>query len=294
MNGDHTTLQAWPRPETPRGGCDCHVHIFDRRFPLPGVDPSTIPDAPALAYQVVQQALCLERTVLVQANVYGTDNTCMLEALQVLGVATTRAIVAVEPDAAVSDLMPLSDQGACGIRFHMLRGGFLTWDALESLAARAADLDWHIQLQMDGRDLPQYLDRLKRLPCPLVIDHVGKFLEPVTIEHPGFRSLLRLLDGGRTWVKLSAAYEVSRSGPPRYEDVGALAKALVRHAPQRMLWASNWPHPSVKVPPRDEDLLNLLAGWAPEPQIRTAILVDNPADLYRFAATPVFPRPTPA
>ncbi len=94
-------------------------------------------------------------------------------------------------------------------------------------------------------------------------------------------------------MKLSAAYEVSRSGPPHYEDVGALAKALVRHAPQRMLWASNWPHPSVKVPPRDEDLLNLLAYWAPEPLIRTAILVDNPANLYRFGDTPVSPRPTP-
>jgi D-galactarolactone isomerase len=83
-------------------------------------------------------------------------------------------------------------------------------------------------------------------------------------------------------VKLSAPYEVSRSGPPRYEDVGALAKALVQHAPQRMLWASNWPHPSSKSPPPDEHLLGLLTEWAPDARIRTMILVDNPAEVYGF------------
>src|SRR5207245_1777610 len=82
-------------------------------------------------------------------------------------------------------------------------------------------------------------------------------------------------------VKLSAAYEVSKSGPPRYEDVGALARALVKAAPQRMLWASNWPHPTAAKDafPDDANLLDLLLEWAPDEAVRRRILVDNPAEL---------------
>ena len=112
----------------------------------------------------------------------------------------------------------------------------------------------------------------------------GKFLEPVPPQHPSFKSLLRLVDTGRCWVKLSAAYEVSKSGPPRYEDVGILAKALVKAAPQRMLWASNWPHPTAPKDafPDDANLLDLLLEWAPDEAVRRRILVDNPAELYGF------------
>jgi D-galactarolactone isomerase len=269
------------RSQTPRGACDCHVHIYNPRFPVPAV-AGAVPHAPASAYQAVQRVLGLERAVLVQANAYDADNRCMLDAFESLGPARTRCIAVVEPEASVQDLSSLSARGVCGVRFHMLPGGHLTWSALDGLAPRLADLGWHAQLQMDGRDLPQRMDQLQRLPCPLVIDHVGKFLEPVTVEHPGFQSLLQLLDRGDVWVKLSAPYEVSRSGPPRYEDVGALAKALVQHAPRRMLWASNWPHPSSKSPPPDEHLLGLLTEWAPDADTRTMILVRNPADIYRF------------
>jgi D-galactarolactone isomerase len=85
-------------------------------------------------------------------------------------------------------------------------------------------------------------------------------------------------------VKLSAPYETSKTGGPKYEDVGRLARALVSKAPERMLWASNWPHPSVpkEKRPADQDLLDLLADWAPDETMRKKILVDNPAELYGF------------
>src|SRR2546425_4910129 len=113
---------------------------------------------------------------------------------------------------------------------------------------------------------------------------ICKFLEPVTPEHESFKSLLRLVDTGRCWVKLSAPYETSKTGAPKYEDVGRLAKALVKHAPERMLWASNWPHPSARNPrpPKDADLLDLLLDWAPDAAVRRKILADNPAELYGF------------
>jgi D-galactarolactone isomerase len=152
------------------------------------------------------------------------------------------------------------------------------------MAARAGNFGWHVQLQLDGRQLPEREALLKRLEGTLVIDHNGKFLEPVAVDHPSFKSLLRLLENGRTWVKLSAPYETSKKGPPLYPDVGTLAKALVKAAPERCVWASNWPHPSVPAEqrPDDADLLDLLLDWAPDEKTRNKILVDNPAKLYGF------------
>jgi D-galactarolactone isomerase len=149
--------------------------------------------------------------------------------------------------------------------------------------ARVHPFGWHANIQLDGRELPKVEAQIKRLPGKFVIDHTGKFLEPVAPEHDAFKSLLRLVDTGRCWVKLSAPYETSKTGGPKYQDVGRLAKALVKKAPERMLWASNWPHPSARQnPPRDEDLLDLLLEWAPVENTRKKILTDNPAELYGF------------
>jgi D-galactarolactone isomerase len=155
---------------------------------------------------------------------------------------------------------------------------------MDELMARVHPFGWHANLQLDGRELPKVEAQIMRLPGKFVIDHTGKFLEPVPPEHEAFKSLLRLVGTGRCWVKLSAPYETSRSGAPKYEDVGRLAKVLVRHAPERMLWASNWPHPSARkpAPPDDAELLDLLADWAPEESVRRRILADNPAELYGF------------
>jgi D-galactarolactone isomerase len=152
------------------------------------------------------------------------------------------------------------------------------------MASRIAPLGWHIQFQMDGRHLHEREGLLSDLASPIVIEHIGKFLEPVGTDHPGFVSLLRLVERGRCWVKLSGAYMLSRTGPPLYEDIGALAKALVRHAPERLVWATNWPHPLAPggVLPDDAALLDVLLDWAPVEQVRRRILVSNPATLYGF------------
>jgi D-galactarolactone isomerase len=117
-----------------------------------------------------------------------------------------------------------------------------------------------------------------------VIDHIGKFLDPVPPDHESFKSLLRLLDTGRCYVKLAAVYESSKTGGPRFEDVATLAKALIRHAPERMIWASNWPHAQAHIfgYPNDADLLDLLLDWAPDESVRRKILVDTPAELYGY------------
>ena len=137
-------------------------------------------------------------------------------------------------------------------------------------------------MQLDGRTLPEHEGVLKRLPCRMVIDHTGKFLEPVAPAHPAFQSLLRILDTGKVWIKLSAPYETSKTGAPAYDDVGLLARTLAEKFPERCVWASNWPHPGQAAPPEAADLYKLLFDWAPSEATRRRILVDNPAELFGF------------
>jgi D-galactarolactone isomerase len=122
---------------------------------------------------------------------------------------------------------------------------------------------------------------IRALPCTVVIDHVGRFHPPVPPDRPQVRALLRLLETGRVWMKASAPYNTSVSGPPHYDDVTAIARAAIGVAPDRILWASNWPHPNPPDHPIEEAaLLDLLGHWAPDDATRRRILVDNPAALY--------------
>ena len=155
-------------------------------------------------------------------------------------------------------------------------------ELLEAVAARVAPFGWHVQLQMNGHEFPDRLERLQRLPCPLVVDHVGRFMPPGSTDDPAFGALCALLDGGRCWVKLSAPYESSKADAPRYGDVAPLARALVAAAPERMLWASNWPHPNQDTRYDEAAMLDLLLDWVDDEATRNRILTDNPAELYGF------------
>lgn len=262
------------------GACDCHVHIYEpERFPL----TQQIARASWRDYRNVQQRLGLERAVLVQANGYGFDIRCLLDALSQAGDAA-RGIAVIKPDITDEQLVELHRNGVRGVRFMLIPNaqGALGWEALEPISARIAELGWVINLQVDGRLLADYEQRLHALPSALSIDHTGKFLEPVGTDHIGFKSLLRLLDTGNVWVKVSAPYETSKTGAPHYEDVSQLARALVQIHPDRCLWASNWPHPGRDPMPDDLAMLDLLSEWAPDTQVRRKILVDNPAQLYGF------------
>jgi D-galactarolactone isomerase len=275
--GNNPTLVA------PPGACDCHMHIFDARFPLAAKARQQEPDALVSAYRELQKRLGLSRVVVVQPTAYGRDNRCTLQAIAELG-EDARGVAVVDDAASDAELERLSQAGIRGVRFRMLDPPELPWELLPEMAARVAALSWHVQFQMDGRELETREDMLGRLPCDLVIEHVGKFLEPVAPGHPGFQALLRLVDSGRCWVKLSGAYMMSKSGPPFYSDIGVLAKELVKRAPQRMLWASNWPHPlaTPQTMPDDAALLDLLLDWVPDEAVRNDILVRNPAELYGF------------
>lgn len=272
-----------PLLQAPALACDSHVHIYDPAMPVAAAGASPGPAwASVAAYRDLQERLRTERVIVVQPNAYGTNNACTEAAVAELGRARARGVAIVGPEVTEDELARLTAARFCGARIHMLGGGFLSWDEIEPLAAKVTGAGWHLQLQMDGRHLHEREAMLTRLPGNVVIDHVGKFLEPVEVDHPGFVTLLRLLDTGRVYLKLAGPYEVSRTGPPLYRDVGALAKAAIRHAPERIVWASNWPHVSVTDLPDDAGLLNLLLDWAPDEATRRLILVDTPARLYGF------------
>lgn len=272
-----------PRLQAPPGACDTHMHIYEDRFPLVPTAAFKPPHSPTADYLAMRKRIGIARTVVVQPSGYGFDNACTLEAMAAMG-GSARGVAVVPAAAKDAELERLTEAGVRGIRYFMLPGGMLPWESLESMAAKVGNFGWHVQLQLDGRQLPEREAQLKRLEGTLVIDHNGKFLEPVAVDDPSFKCLLRLLENGRTWVKLSAPYETSKKGPPLYPDVGALAKALVKAAPERCVWATNWPHPSVPRAqcPDDADLLDLLLDWAPDEKTRNRILADNPARLYGF------------
>jgi len=156
-------------------------------------------------------------------------------------------------------------------------------DMIEPLSRRVEPLGWHVQIHMKADQIAQAEALLLRLPSILVIDHLGRVPPQDGLAHPGFKTVRKLLDAGRTWVKLSGAYLDSRVGGPSYADQGPVARAYVAAAPERLVWASDWPHPTEQKKPDDAHLLDLLLDWAPDESVRTRILVDNPKTLYGFA-----------
>lgn len=276
-----------PRPPgfaVPPNACDCHAHILGplALFPLEEGRSYTPPEALFSDYMRMAGALGLSRGVLVQPSVFGTNNDCMLQVLAAHR-NTLRGVAVVPPDVSDESLERLAHNGVRGLRLNLVfRGGGMGLDQLEALAARIEGLRWHLQLLIDPRILPRLAPRLGRLPVDIVIDHMGYLPTEAGIDHPAFQALLKLVEGGRCWVKLSGADRVSSAGPP-YRDTLPFARALIEADPTRMIWGSDWPHVAIDGPmANDGDLLDLLALWAPEPRLRQLILVENPKRLYGF------------
>lgn len=273
-----------PRLKLPAKATDTHMHIYDDRFPeRPGGPPKPSLSATLADYRQLQSWLGLERTVFVQGAAYQFDNACLLDALDNFdGEARAIAVVAADVDDAT--LEDMTRRGVRGARHMHLPGGAIGFDELLAIDARVRPFGWHVIVQYDGRDTIERTPILESIKGDYIIDHAGKFLEPVGTDDPAFKALLKLIDRGNCYVKISACYETSKVGPPSYEDVGKLSRALIAHAPERMLYASNWPHVSAPIDnqPDDRQLLDLMLDWAPDEKVRQQIFVDNPVRLYGF------------
>jgi D-galactarolactone isomerase len=282
----HSAGTERPKTPAPAGATDSHIHVYDSRFPIAANATLRPPDAGVGEYRLLQQRLGTSRVVVVQPSTYGTDNSCTLDAVAQLGLTIARAVAVIDTSVTDAELRRLDAHGVRAIRFNVvMKGGTTTIDMLEPLSKRVNELGWHVQIHMTADQIAQSEDLFGRLASPILFDHRGHVPPEAGTGHPSYKVMRKLLDAGRAWIKLSSVYQDSKIGPPTYADTTPVAKAFVQSAPERVVWGSDWPHPTEKAgdKPDDSILFDLLAEWAPEAAQRQRILVDNPAELFGFA-----------
>jgi predicted TIM-barrel fold metal-dependent hydrolase len=285
--------------DVPAGACDCHTHVFGdpARYALAGDRVYTPEPASIEEMRALHRALRMDRVVIVQPSIYGTDNACTLDAVRQLG-SRARAVVVIDGRMSAAALDAMHKAGARGIRINLATSGqtdpaaarHLLQTAVEQLAGRP----WHIQMYTTLPVIEAIRDQVAASPIPIVFDHFGGAQASPGIDQPGFAALQGLVRSGKAYVKISGAYR-SSNAQPDYADVAPLAKALIAANPQRIVWGSDWPHPdSSRVAGRkatdiapllqidDGRLLNQLAVWTSDAARRKLILVDNAARLYGY------------
>jgi predicted TIM-barrel fold metal-dependent hydrolase len=274
-----------PKTPTPPNTADCHHHIYDSRYPISPNAALRPADATVEDYRNLQKRLGTSRNVIVQPSTYGTDNRLLLDSLRAFG-RDARGIAVVDTSVTDAELEVLNKAGVRGLRFIVSVPGGVPLDMLEPLSSRVDALGWHVQIVMTGDDIVKNEALLKRVASPMVFDHMGQIPQPGGTAHPAFAVLSQLIEKGRTWIKLSGPYTFSALGAPNYDDAGVMAKAFIRMAPERLVWGTDWPHPTEKESkPDDAHLLDLFASWASDENVRRRILVINPEELYGFGKT---------
>jgi predicted TIM-barrel fold metal-dependent hydrolase len=269
--------------KAPPNATDCHHHIYSSRFQ---VDPNSVlrpADASIEDYKLLQKRVGTSRNVIVQPSTYGIYNGGLVETLQGFG-PSARGVAVVNTMVSDDELKKLHAAGVRGIRFNILTpGGATSIDMAAPLSKRIASMGWHIQVHASANLIADQKDLWNSLPCDVVFDHLGH-LQALGTGHPAFGVMTELLQKGKGWVKLSGAYMDTKVGAPTYADSTIVAQAFVKAAPERLVWGSDWPHPTEKndYKPDDAILFDLLAIWAPDETIRNRILVDNAAKLYQF------------
>ena len=292
-----------PQPRTkvnfdvPGGACDCHVHVFGdpRKYPFFAGRTYTPDIASVDELRRMLSALRLDRVVIVQPSVYGTDNSCTIDGMRELG-DRARGVAVIDDTITDAQLDAMGKAGIRGIRLNLATAGISDPNAarqrFDNAVARIQKRGWHIQFNTQLPVIEALSPQFLASPVPLVIDHFGGATAARGVEQPGFAALVNLVKSGKAYVKISGSAD-SVSTQPDLADVMPLARALISANPQRILWGTNWPHPgSVPVPGRkptdlaphvntdDGKVLNLLPVWVPDAATRRLILTENPARLY--------------
>jgi 2-pyrone-4,6-dicarboxylate lactonase len=277
-----------PKITLPKLACDTHAHILGpiARYAYSPARVYTPPDCLLSEYQKMLTTLGVERAVLVQPSVYGSDNTVMLEAMRAAG-NTVRGVAVVDDDIADAELAKLNTAGVRGVRVNIVdvkdrKPGTLPMVQLTALAKRIVSMGWHMEFLMHCDEFPDLDQSFADFPVDIVLGHLGYMKTDKGLNDPGFQALLRLMKTGKAWVKFTGPYRITTQAMP-HADTNAFAHALIAANAQRVLWGSDWPHVMVKsAMPNDGDLCDLLSGWIPDSATREQVLVKNPAKLYGF------------
>jgi predicted TIM-barrel fold metal-dependent hydrolase len=270
-----------------RGACDCHAHVCGpaERYPYSPNRLYTPEDALLADYRRMLDSLGVERGVLVQPSIYGTDNRALLDALAKDPVRL-RGVAVVPYDIHARELEKLHQAGVRGVRQNIVDlkegKGRLPLDDLRRLAVKIKPFGWHVEFLMHVDEFPELDRQLADFPVDVVFGHLGYVPASKSPAEPGFQALLRLMRDGKAWVKLTAPYRLTTSAMP-YPETDVFAQALVDAAPKRLVWGTDWPHVFIKTAmPEDRKLLALLDHWVPDAAMRQRILTEQPAELYRF------------
>lgn len=271
-----------PRYPVPPLACDAHCHVFGPadRFPYAATRTYTPEDKPKEVLAALHRRLGLGRAVIVQASCHGTDNRAMVDALR-SDPARYRGVAMIDDATSDADLRDMDEAGVRGIRFNFIKalGGGPDMALVRRAADRVRPLGWHLVLHLQGDGVREMEAFIRGADMPVVIDHMGRVDPALGIEGPAFRTLLALMEDPRIWVKLSGAERMARSP---FTEALPFARTLQRAAPDRVLWGTDFPHPNLATPVDEMEMLNLIPEFAPTPEDRQRLLVDNPAALYGF------------
>jgi len=278
-----------PRIVLPPLACDSHAHICgpQARYAYYSERIYTPADALLPDYRHMLATLGVERAVLIQPSVYGADNTAMLDAMKAAG-PQFRGVAVVAENITGRELERLHTAGVRGVRVNIVdvkdrQAGTLPLDSLKRLALLVKPFGWHMEFLMHVDEFPDLDRMLADFPVDTVYGHLGYMRTDQGLDAPGFQALLRLMQSGRAWVKLTGPYRISHQPLP-HADTNAYAHALLAAAPRQVIWGTDWPHVMVKgAMPNDGDLCELLGDWVPDAATRKQVLVDNPARLYEFS-----------
>jgi 2-pyrone-4,6-dicarboxylate lactonase len=266
----------------PPGSCDAHCHVFGPTdvFPYAPERTFTPPEAPKEDLRRLHRFYGFERAVIVQSACHGTDHSALLDALR---TGDHRGVALVTPETPDAEIARLHEAGVRGARLHFMPhlGPAPPAETIRAIVAKIAPYDWHIALHVAGTGVAEHEEMVRGLGLTVVIDHMARVDLRSGLGSEPVAALRRLLDTGSVWVKLSGADRIA-TAPPSLADSVALMRLLVAHAPERVVWGTDFPHPNTHgFTPDDGDLVNVLAEF-PEAD-RQRLLVENPARCFGFA-----------
>ncbi|MGD0909964.1 MAG: amidohydrolase family protein [Candidatus Acidiferrales bacterium] len=271
-----------PKLKAPPLSCDCHQHIYDpARFP--GAANGMVADARVAEYRMLQKRLGIQRNIVCTPGPYAVDNSVSLDAISQFG-PNARGVAVINSSITDAELETLNKGGVRGIRFtNPGPKAVTTVEMIEPLSKRVHELGWHVDISMSAEEIVARQDLFARMPTPIIFDHFAHVPQPAGPNDPSFDVIRKMLDKGRTYIKLSVTSDTSgKDAIKSLDELTPLAQAYLKAAPERMVWGSNWPHPGVKEKPDDAVLFDLVAKWAPDAKVRHRLLVDNAAVLYGF------------